>query len=242
MHLSSNIPILFFCLLSLTSPTTALPNPDAKRNPLRNSNNIRKQSTSVSCSLQPPPTLPASTLPPPTQPFKHILLGRGTQNYTCNTVGAPPTLAGALATLYDISCFAQTTKSLDQVANKFIPNLLEDFGQSIASVLPDKAQAFGAGRHFFRADGTPMFVLDNGCFIGAGKVAACAAPATATGNANGAAVDWLKLVRKPAEVNGGLEEVYRVQTAGGRAPALCEAVGLLQVEYLAEYWAFGPGI
>lgn len=84
-----------------------------------------------------------------------------------------------------------------------------------------------------------MFVLNDGHFVAAGRVGGCAAPSSATGNENGAAVDWLKLARKQGEVNGGIEEIYRVYTAGGRAPAACSTAGLLTVDYVAQYWMYG---
>lgn len=95
------------------------------------------------------------------------------------------------------------------------------------------------GVHFFRDGTTPFFQLNDGGFIAAGKVAGCVAPSGATGNENGAAVDWLKLVRKQGEVTGGIEEVYRVITAGGRAPAGCASAGQLTVDYVAQYWMYG---
>jgi hypothetical protein len=86
-----------------------------------------------------------------------------------------------------------------------------------------------------------VFVFNKGDFIASGKVAGCAAPAGATGNGNGPAIDWLKLARKTGEANGGVEEVYRVETAGGRAPASCGegSPAVMTVDYVAEYWFYG---
>ncbi len=58
------------------------------------------------------------------------------------------------------------------------------------------------------------------------------------------AVAWLKLgvVTLGAEEGGGVvKEVYRVNTAGGNAPADCVGrVGTsFEVGYAAEYWFFG---
>lgn len=224
-------------LLLLSTTTSALPSADAKRGPRPNSH-ARKQSL-ANCSLSPPPPLPESTLPPTSLTLKHIFLGRGTQNYTCATASSVPVAAGALATLYDVSCLANNDKTRAQLANKFIPDLLGKFSKSVESLLPAKASPAHAGIHYFRADGAPVFVLNDGCSIAAGKVAGCAAPITATGNANGAAVDWLKLARRETEVSAGIEEVYRVQTAGGRAPAACTAEGWITVDYVTEYWMYG---
>lgn len=56
------------------------------------------------------------------------------------------------------------------------------------------------------------------------------------GNGGLGAVPWLKLlVRDSVEAKGGLEEVYRVNTAGGTAPATCAGqAGAFQIEYAAE--------
>lgn len=52
------------------------------------------------------------------------------------------------------------------------------------------------------------------------------------------AVDWLKL----GDVGGGrgLSEVYRVETAGGKAPGVCPREGgMVVVQYAAVYWFYG---
>lgn len=52
-------------------------------------------------------SLSTSKLPPPsaTLLLKYVLLGRGTQNYTCSRNGSPPIPNGAVARLYDLSCY-----------------------------------------------------------------------------------------------------------------------------------------
>ena len=146
---------------------------------------------------------------------------------------------GALATLYDVSCQVTDAKSRSKFDGKLIPDFLKDFLKPIQDLLPPKTSAPSIGDHYFRDGTTAMFVLNDGKFIASGRIDGCAAPTSAAGNENGAAVDWLKLARKDGELNGGIEEVYRVQTAGGRAPATCSAAGLLTVDYVAEYWMYG---
>ncbi|KAF7510742.1 hypothetical protein GJ744_006108 [Endocarpon pusillum] len=190
-------------------------------------------------STHPAPSLPESALPPTSLTLRHVFLGKGTQNYTCANTSSTPVAAGALATLYDISCQVTDPKSRTKFDQKLIPDFLKNFSKPVQDLLPSKAPGASVGVHYFRDGSTPMFVLNDGHFVAAGKVGGCAAPSCATGNENGAAVDWLKLARKQGEVYGGIEEVYRVQTAGGRAPAACSKPGPLTVEYVAEYWMYG---
>lgn len=59
------------------------------------------------------------------------------------------------------------------------------------------------------------------------------------GPAGTGAVAWLQMKPKVPYVSEtvGIGEVYRVETAGGVAPACTEA-GTLTVQYAAEYWFF----
>ena len=236
MHLSSTISILTTSLL-LLSTTTALPAKDQNRRPCYN-NETRKEPL-TSCPLDPAPSLPESVLPPTSLTLRYVLLGRGTQNYTCTNANSTPVAAGALATLYDVSCQFTDSKSRTKFDQKLIPDFLKKFSKPVQDLIPSKASSASVGDHYFRDGTTPMFVLNDGYFVAAGKVGGCPAPSSATGNENGAAVDWLKLARKQGEVNGGIEEIYRVQTAGGRAPAACSTAGPLTVDYVAEYWMYG---
>jgi Protein of unknown function (DUF3455) len=238
MRFSSTSLLSAFLLLLLPSTTIhAFPTAEPKR-PHSPNHNTRKQSTG--CPLTPPPALPASTLPGPNSNYtlKSIVLGRGTQNYTCADASSTPVANGARADLFDISC-PITGKNGVSLVESYIPKVLSTPWMSLEGILENRFPAAMAGIHYFRDGTTPKFVLNDGLFIAAGKVAGCAAPGSATGNNYGAAVDWLKLARKPTEPSGGIEEVYRVQTAGGRAPATCSKAGDLTVDYAAEYWFFG---
>lgn len=70
------------------------------------------------------------------------------------------------------------------------------------------------------------------------KLSAVPAPATASVGQGGVglgAVPWLKLATRLGATDG-LEEVYRINTAGGSAPATCAGMPLaFQIEYAAEY-------
>ena len=55
------------------------------------------------------------------------------------------------------------------------------------------------------------------------------------------AVDWKALTAAAGSV-GGLKEVYRVETAGGKAPGNCNGFDegtTVQVQYAAMYWFYG---
>lgn len=64
------------------------------------------------------------------------------------------------------------------------------------------------------------------------------APAGANAGPQGyGAVDWKTLAGVAGSV--GLTEVYRVETAGGKAPASCGGFGAtIQVQYAAMYWFY----
>lgn len=65
------------------------------------------------------------------------------------------------------------------------------------------------------------------------------APAGANAGPEGyGAVDWKALTAVAGSV--GLDEVYRVETAGGKAPASCSGFGAtIQSQYAAMYWFYG---
>lgn len=99
-----------------------------------------------------------------------------------------------------------------------------------------------AGEHFFMpvlGTQTPNFNVA-GDFLSAKKSSSANAPAGAYAGENGlGAVAWLYLVDNGSGLTHGLSSVYRVETAGGVAPATCDKAGsTLQVPYAAEYWFY----
>jgi hypothetical protein len=197
--------------------------------------------TKAQLPTQPPSS--AGSLLPVSQGLvlKHIAIGRGTQNYTCDNATAVPTQIGAVATLYDASCVAvlwpDVFAMLTGVSMKF--NLS---GGEAPRLAPHNLVI--SGHHYFDKS-TPFFDLDTPYaqlgHIGAGKNGSEPAPANAPkGQQSEAAVPWLKLTAKPNMATGGLQEVYRVGTAGGSAPATCAGMpaGTFEVQYAAEYWFY----
>lgn len=71
------------------------------------------------------------------------------------------------------------------------------------------------------------------------------APASAPKGENGVgngAVPWLRLPALTGQTgnNGDIKAVYRLNTAGGKAPATCESSpAAFSVQYAAEYWFYG---
>jgi len=174
--------------------------------------------------------------------LKHVAIGRGTQNYTCGTnATAAPAAIGAVATLFNASCIAATYPDLlTAIPNVALQVNLTNANQN--SLTP--SNLIISGHHFFTTTTTPFFDLDTSsmqlgtapCSKNATVPAPAGAPAGQGGKGNGA-VAWLKLTTKDG-ATGNLEEVYRLNTAGGNPPATCTGIlnTSFEVEYSAEYW------
>lgn len=110
-----------------------------------------------------------------------------------------------------------------------------DFSSITASSIPI------IGHHFFNAKGVPTFNLGSLGQLNGKKTGDIAAPADACKGARGkgvGAVDWLAL--SDAGASTGLTLGYRVETAGGKAPATCAGQPkLVVVQYAALYWFYG---
>jgi hypothetical protein len=173
---------------------------------------------------------------------RHVALGRGTQNYTCDLSNstAVPVAAGAVAVLYNASCMAAA-----------YPELLERLPGTAIHLSPvDTTRLLGvrgplapSGAHYFRDKTTAFFDLDMpDPERGFGKVACkkreavAAPPAAPVGQAGEKAVPWLLLDAVDGTTDN-VKTVYRVNTAGGSAPATCRGqAATFQVDYAAVYW------
>ncbi|KAI1654872.1 hypothetical protein F4813DRAFT_190713 [Daldinia decipiens] len=186
-------------------------------------------------------TAPEPLTPPsPGLILKHVAIGRGTQNYTCDTTNATavPVAAGAVATLFNASCVASTYPDLLNL----LPKLALQFNltaQEDARMGP--TNLIISGKHFFTNNTTPFFNLDTtqnqigeaSC----SKDSQTNAPADAPKGQQGEkAVPWLRLKTQSGST-GNLQEVYRIETAGGSAPATCQGQpAAFEVQYAAQYW------
>ncbi|KAH8888783.1 hypothetical protein GQ53DRAFT_748689 [Thozetella sp. PMI_491] len=189
------------------------------------------------------PTVP-SGLPSPSAglTLKHVAIGRGVQNYTCDTKNATavPVAVGAVATLFNASCVASTYPDLLAL----LPKVALEF-----NLTSDESPRMGAtnlimsGAHFFTNATTPFFNLDTQSMklgeIPCAKNNTASAPADSPKGQQGeGAVAWLKLVSRQG-ATGDLQEVFRVETAGGSPPALCTGMpAAFSVQYSAQYWFY----
>lgn len=191
-------------------------------------------------------TLPASGLPAPSGSLKYIALGLGTQNYTCaSTPGsttAAPVSIGAVAKLSNAGSFLQSHSDLTDKLSGLVLGL-----STMSKGGIDPAQRMGLpylGQHFFTAaPSSPEFDCTAvSARLVAKKLANVAAPTSAcSGPDNTRAVDWLALGDAGLGLSfGDLSSVYRVETAGGMAPATCSGEnGVITVPYAALYWFYG---
>jgi hypothetical protein len=175
--------------------------------------------------------------------LKIVTVGRGVQNYSCSAgAGTAPVAVGAIATLFDLTRLAKKDETaLHEVPPSIVyqPVPTAKKGGKSQLYVPGHGTFPLIGHHYFAADGTPVFDLsEQKDILYAKKVATVNAPPNANaGPAGTGAVPWLKLVDKGGSV--GVSEVYRVVTAGGKAPVTCRDTKLISVEYAAEYWFYG---
>ncbi|KAI5776466.1 hypothetical protein EDC01DRAFT_462622 [Geopyxis carbonaria] len=182
---------------------------------------------------------------PSTLKLARIVIGAGTQNYTCATPyssSATPVANGAKASLYDFTCLAAALppKLFDQYFH-LLPRYFYDGNAASVSRLPSFLSAAGKvmGHHIFAPDAsTPVFTIEQqGVFTGK-KIADTPAPPEALQGEYGA-VPWLELGRKSEAGSDRWERVYRVETQGGKAPPSCEGrEATFEVEYATEYWFY----
>jgi hypothetical protein len=189
------------------------------------------------------PTVP-SGLPAPGAglTLKHVAIGRGVQNYTCDTKNATaaPQAFGAVATLFNASCIASTYPDLLNL----LPKVAMQFNLSDSeSPRMGAANLAISGHHFFTNTTTPFFNLDTDEMklgeVPCVKNSSVNAPTDAPkGQQNEDAVAWLKLFARDG-ATGDLQEVYRVETAGGSPPKTCTGMpATFSVQYSAQYWFY----
>ncbi|PSK51876.1 hypothetical protein B9Z65_3143 [Elsinoe australis] len=179
--------------------------------------------------------------------LSHVVIGRGTQNYTCDTSNssAVPVAVGAVATLFNVTCLA--VESPDLVAR--LANIALDL--PIPFNVQDDADSpsyYGlSGYHYFLDGTTAFFNLDTdkhtfgeGAFKKANATDAPQGSMVGPKNKGNGAVPWLLL--KAYQGYGDFQvytEVYRVRTAGGSPPKTCAGQKAnIQIQYATEYWFY----
>lgn len=192
-------------------------------------------------------SLPAAAagLPPPSAGFylKHVAIGRGTQNYTCDisNTTAIPVAAGAVAALFNASCVVATYPDVANSLTRASLHFETAESEALQRLAPSTLGMSGV--HYFTNATTPYFSLDTPQWqlgdAGFAKNAAISAPADAPKGLKGeGAVAWLKLDARPG-ATGGLQEVYRVETVGGSPPATCQGMpATFEIQYSTQYWFY----
>jgi hypothetical protein len=189
-------------------------------------------------------------LPPPTAglTLAHVAIGRGSQNYTCDLTNstAAPVAAGAVATLFNVSCLAA---DMPDLLAKICPIALDlPLPTSGAPYSYSNSSPFYqgmSGHHYFTDAKTPYFDLDtsahaygNGAFKKGDSTPAPESGAPGPYNSGNGPVAWLRLDAK-SEDGQVFKEVYRLNTAGGQPPKTCEGMPeAFEVPYAAEYWLY----
>lgn len=178
------------------------------------------------------------------------------QNYTCSSASpdVTPKAVGAIASLYNVSCIASNYPDILSV----LPGLALQYalpGTPGTNLEPSNI-AF-VGEHYFASNGTPTFDLtlaskyrpaanEAGEDFGVASFTTVgaknsSAPANAPKGENGVgdgAVPWLKLPASNS-TQSDIKAVYRLNTAGGKAPVNCQnSPAVFSVQYATEYWFY----
>ncbi|KAG9124061.1 hypothetical protein FRC07_012999 [Ceratobasidium sp. 392] len=178
----------------------------------------------------------------------YVALGMGTQNYTCGSAGTFTT-AGAVASLFDISCLVNTPV-FNNIQNITFDAASTTRGAALLSKLGPilNRPPVKLGDHYFvpnpAVGGTginPDFDFRDGVkkgdptgFAVLKKSASVPSPAGSTN------VDWLSLQDIAPGPIGGLlaNNVLRVDTRSGQPPASCTPNATIAVPYAAKYFFF----
>ncbi|TDL23783.1 hypothetical protein BD410DRAFT_150392 [Rickenella mellea] len=174
---------------------------------------------------------------------QYIALGVGVQNYTCGSAGSY-TSSGAVAELFDISCFAVKDTSTFETMTDDSYQMFNRTNVSATKLITMMAASESVlGQHVFVTNpvtGTgisPQFDFrsasrkdDPNAYVIASKVGNIAAP---TGKQD---VDWLSLMNARGSLS---TQILRLNTRGGQPPSHCQEGSTISVKYTAQYWFYG---
>ncbi|EWC48024.1 hypothetical protein DRE_02603 [Drechslerella stenobrocha 248] len=168
-----------------------------------------------------------------------VVVGYGTQNYTCTNGAAVAN--GAVATLYDISCFTSNSGLSDLLAPLAVqaePTFQSTCVKAFSTLM---GAQFSVGIHYFKGDfTTPAFEFtDRTKFYGgvAGRVPAPLNANKGKAPLNFGAVPSLRLAEKPG-MGSTYSSVYRLSTAGGSPSPTCTEGKKFTIPYAAQYWFY----
>ena len=226
MHFS--IAVLGFLASLASSAVLPLGSPFS----LKNMVPTNTQTTPPTCSIAKvqQPTAP-TPLPSPSagNVLSMIVVGRGTQNYTCADASptTTPTANGALANLYDASCIAKSSPSTLAALTTAVQRI------TLAQI---PTQLVAAGHHYFFDTTTPAFDMTDAAM---GLTMTKKAGVSNAPNATNGDVPWLYLKAQTQGTTGDVREIYRLNTNGGAAPKTCDGQpAAFEVQYSAEYWLY----
>nr|GAT61188.1 predicted protein [Mycena chlorophos] len=186
----------------------------------------------------------------PTTAPHYVAVGIGYQNYTCSAATSTYASAGAVASLFDISCLVgkpafSTVQNTAYTLWSHAPS-----SESNAEKIPLIGAASGAGQllgyHYFVTSPSGSGISPEWDFTSTGKNAGNAeafvvgaktgdlkAPTDPTVN-----VDWLMLSNAEGQL---ASQIFRVDTVNGQPPASCDPTtdtATLKVKYTAKYYLY----
>jgi len=187
------------------------------------------------------PPLPSPLTPPPsTSKLSYVAVGFGTQNYTCGSTGTYTNI-GAVAELFDISCFARNTTLFDAIPRVIIDawnNVPGNLTQDVIATLQMSKHPQSFADHYFVPNGTAVAAKwdatlqtrNPNAFVIASKLDQAGAP---TGNQD---IAWVSLRGTAGQL---AKQVYRTNTQLGQPPANCTPGSPeIEVKYAAIYYFF----
>jgi desulfoferrodoxin (superoxide reductase-like protein) len=171
---------------------------------------------------------------PAYQKTRFITAGVGVQNYTCSDAGAFVS-AGAVASLYDVSCIAHTGL-LPHIQELLFDAATAANAQSVVDVLLLEA-TLKISDHYFSPGAEPGKIVpvfdfthslkDKNQFVDVKKIGSIPSP---DGKEH---IDWLNL----ETVSGAAAKtVFRLNTHLGQPPASCKSGEEASIPYSAQYW------
>lgn len=187
------------------------------------------------------------------------MLVTSAQNYTCDTSNpnSAPVSMGAVATIYDTFCIATRFPDIQRLLPDIslqlsLPANVTGTPTSVPAVLDYTNRGVIIG-HLYNLNAStlvfPMDTHENGFFGRVNSVILESADApswapTGQGTLGVGAASWQYYGAYNGTIGkvptGNVQNVYRINTAGGQAPSTCIGQAAeFGIEYAAEYWFWG---
>ncbi|KAF7318718.1 hypothetical protein HMN09_00383700 [Mycena chlorophos] len=209
----------------------------------------RQSSCDLSSATMDLPADQTVLVAPSTAPL-YVAVGIGYQNYTCSATTSAYASAGAVASLFDISCLVGTSSFSTVQDTAYTSWSSAPSSESNAEDIPSIGSAAGAGAllgyHYFVTSPSGTGISPEWDFTSTGanagnaqayvigaKVGDLAAPEDSSVN-----VDWLELDNAKGEL---ASQIFRIDTVNGQPPHSCDPTTdttTLQVKYTAKYYLY----